>query len=1103
MSSTYSYTVSPASLHDHLENRGAEPHHTDPRITNHDHSVAPVDSQQLLPPYSSHLQSNSASPTGNSNTPAESVSTVSIYQPSDFSSDFDDPFFGVNFNDPEGGTPAFLDDSTSLATDALPSWNPGYTTNVYGQSDPPSPRDPVLVDPSASAPQLTPDTNGESWSSDDSLAPVALAMASPRVMVSVWGKDGEDPVHTVERSFALGTNSQRNMLLSTDDALSVETVQGSLPSVSRDTGGDWISDPAIGQRGLAPEKRHSGETSSVNDLASARQVAEKNQEVDAWVTGAAEQTRDLSAGTSSDSSNLPVNAPAIGDDNVPGREIPLGHTTENRTVPGQVYYNADFNGGEQTGGPTGGITQNDLDVLPARNWGDAPMMYPITHIDSARNQPESSQAAIERFQRMCQDNESVISHAATWGTRRRSLPSVIDAEGILGGSIFKKLSIRGDTSSHRPSISQKLSSLVRRPSTSQMLKRKGSNPEEVAYDESDPANRRESRDSLAPPSRSSSWGIKQKQMPSLNTALVGIATGAAAIGTSHARRGSIGATSVNSPKSPFGLAPVKKTLRRPRSRTEIPKTETSMPTIIGMLKRAGGPPVAQLAKTQPTQDQDDDDDDDDDGFDDSDMKAESNKLEEIIPNFEGFQQHILRLNPTLATVNGYLVDRIAHQMVVRFKTLQNQKIKHLRVAHSGKCMSGALCIEQGGAAVPLDNRGDTRGVDPLSARPDSSDGDTTPLEGGINAESFPTGIPIPPTIMLPAEFECQLCFNSRKFVKPSDWTKHVHEDVQPFTCTWDRCRDPKMFKRKADWVRHENEGHRHLEWWTCDVEDCRHTCYRRDNFLQHLVREHKFVEPKVKTKAAVKKAGGMDPTWQKVERCHVETPSRPQDEPCKFCGKTFPTWKKLTVHLAKHMENISLPVLRLVFAKDLDEDTIISPVQDPPPRSFGSLPVPMKQEPQVYSPGRPHALSNPSPVDFSPQNPFGFHNMTHNQMQPQYYNQHQQNTQFNAMSHGNSVGGLMMPQVTRGFPPQQQYHTMPVTTTPPYGQTTNSYMPMDGQMEPFPAFNNPLGLQDPSQLSYDTLANPPVSNVEQYSNHGSVSPYSHSPNQGHHGFYNQ
>jgi hypothetical protein len=64
-----------------------------------------------------------------------------------------------------------------------------------------------------------------------------------------------------------------------------------------------------------------------------------------------------------------------------------------------------------------------------------------------------------------------------------------------------------------------------------------------------------------------------------------------------------------------------------------------------------------------------------------------------------------------------------------------------------------------------------------------------------------------------------------------------------------------------------------------------------------------------------------------VEECHHEATSRPQDEPCKFCGKSFPTWKKLTVHLAKHMEHISLPIIRLVEAKIVDSNTIISPVE--------------------------------------------------------------------------------------------------------------------------------------------------------------------------------
>lgn len=72
-----------------------------------------------------------------------------------------------------------------------------------------------------------------------------------------------------------------------------------------------------------------------------------------------------------------------------------------------------------------------------------------------------------------------------------------------------------------------------------------------------------------------------------------------------------------------------------------------------------------------------------------------------------------------------------------------------------------------------------------------------------------------------------------------------------------------------------------------------------------------------------------------VEQCHHETQNRPQDEPCKFCGKQFPTWKKLTVHLAKHMEHIALPVLALVMAKEVNDATRMP--SDNPPDRFGSF----------------------------------------------------------------------------------------------------------------------------------------------------------------------
>lgn len=301
-------------------------------------------------------------------------------------------------------------------------------------------------------------------------------------------------------------------------------------------------------------------------------------------------------------------------------------------------------------------------------------------------------------------------------------------------------------------------------------------------------------------------------------------------------------------------------------------------------------------------------------------------------------------------------------------------------------------------------------------------------------------------------------------------------------------------------MAHPDSIRQHLEWWTCDVEDCRHTCYRRDNFLQHLVREHKFPEPKVKTKAAIKRAGAQDPTWQKVEQCHAETTAKPQDEPCRFCGKTLPTWKKLTVHLAKHMETMSLPILRLVARKQLDADTIISPVQEPPPRTF----PPVKSEPQYFntspnpdqSPGMTHqpgtlAYPNTQQAAYTYNPSSAFSSFYDTPMAPQ------QPSAMNLGLHQAGIGG--------GFQGQAGYQNLPVSSGSSYVGAPQ-YMSMPQQMEPFPAYMNPLGLQDASgNQIYDATGLDPtnVGDQEQYSHQSSLSPYTRSPHQGRGGFFHQ
>ncbi|KAK2032568.1 C2H2 finger domain-containing protein [Colletotrichum zoysiae] len=1144
---TSTYAVPPASFHDGQagEPGNSSPPNSSQRLLN----ATPFGRNHLSP--SSHFQGSSLSPNSGA-TPAESVSNFSQYQSSDYS-DIDDaldPFFGVSFNSTEAGTPSFLDPSArtdsfgqttisqafsssqprSKAPEAntypltpdqasLHTTSPGCDGSATARSVPGrmptsiSPRElqkpfqphPISTFAMQPVPQLTPKTSGSGRSSEDSAvpSPVITTAQSPRVTVSMWGRDASEPVQSIERTF-------------TPDDESSPTAHGDIGSV-----GDLVStqEPAaagspgtrssITRHGLDPDNRPSTEIPSLKENEARKKIEKKILEVDQWLSHSLNDAP-IEA-PPSQAANLHTSPElTAGQDN-----IPFDDRTENRHKPGQTYFTA--RGGE--------MTATDLHIMHSnRVWGDSPLIHPISGPGAETYQPESSQAAIARFRQMC-DNQSIVSKAATWGTRRRSLPSVIDMdmENVTSGSLLKKLSISRGDNGRRPSISilKDLRGLVSR-SSSQRLKRSNSTyDDDNIKSEPSPPEKRESLPNLLPSSRTGSWSKPKTPTPSINTALVSMGSRVASIGTTHARNGSIGGATVTSPKSPlspFSGLQVKNTLRRPRSKSDLPKASAAEThsNLVGMWRKTGGPPVAVLAKGNSSNvDVDDDDEDEDEPCEDGEMNTDSSKLiEGVSPNFAGFQQHVLRLNPDLATSNNYLVDRIAHQQVVRYKSLLNAKVKHLGLGPD--CPCGAFCLAGGGRTVLLDQRGDSRDLDPLSTGHDFGEGDSTPVEGAITKDSFPRDIPMPPTQSLPAEFECQLCFTLKKPKKPSDWTKHVHEDVQPFTCTWERCREPKIFKRKADWVRHENEGHRHLEWWTCDVEDCRHTCYRRDNFLQHLVREHKFIEPKNKTKASIKKAGAVDPTWQKVEQCRHETSKKPQEEPCRFCGRQFPTWKKLTVHLAKHMEHVSLPILRLVAAKELEPDTIISPVQDPPPRAPFSAREPLdeafvKRE-QTRAPNfappsayQPQGMMMPNGNGaYHGANQFGYAGATGNpQFQDYMYSSQFPSDQPMAQD---LMGMSPANQGAQGF--NQQYHNANGMAMPSssYMGTQPQYMPAAQDTEPFPSLDhNALGLHQPDVMSvpmgYDGLVGPSNLNENHYTSQGSISPYSHSPLPDGLGFY--
>ena len=660
----------------------------------------------------------------------------------------------------------------------------------------------------------------------------------------------------------------------------------------------------------------------------------------------------------------------------------------------------------------------EASLYRAKMWQDP--IYDSTD-PGVKMQPATSNEAMHRYEQRSRELDN-LSRAATWGTRRLS-------ESDIAG-LFHRLSFTpkdGTAPKEKPerrgTFLEQAAAKLRPKRSGSMLKRKESDtPRPVARPTALEHSKKDSSSSLGLPTpikRISSLNKKPKS-PRIDTgsAVAGIAS-MAALGAGAA--GPTSATATSPPGTPW--AAVKNTIKRTRSRSDLhPPSPTS--NLGGLWTKQGGPPMPALAAPskedlapQPVARAEEPEDEDDEIIEDKGVSIDfSIRTDPIIPTLDGFRHNVKQLNPRLPP---YMVERISQEQLRRFKKLMEFKVKHVQVISNKKCPSGKNCTSLGGEPSYLPSKSSTKepelshtGFSVAGLAP--SDDDTNALSDGIvTPAQFPSGVPMPPVKRLPAEFECSLCFKVKKFQKPSDWSKHVHEDVQPFTCTFVNCTEPKSFKRKADWVRHENERHRQLEWWLCNIQDCTHRCYRKDNFVQHLVREHKLPEPKLKTMKASKPAvrgpsaqkarrqmeeqseelpEEIDQVWRLVEQCRHETPKNPKDEACKFCGNVCNSWKKLTVHLAKHMEQISMPVLNIVDQMHVTPDTIISPIE----RSSQQP----SMSPSVTSPF-PHASASAreAPYAYGPSHLPG--NFTQVQSPSAYYpGMHQTLMMSNLQRHG-------------------------------------------------------------------------------------------------------
>jgi hypothetical protein len=432
--------------------------------------ITPADSEYLSPNYThtqglspSYSQTPGLSPYpqihgdhsyGIPSTPTATIGTPSAYQPSERGSDHDDPFFGINFEDHEPGSrrqsrdslaPPSRSSSWGIKHKQMPSLNTAIVDFPTGFSTPVntrarsgslnttslnSPQSPfglspfkmrprtksdlhIVSNPSPDMPwksggpsgaptpnsfaEIAPGIEGSNWSN-------AEIVASPRVTVSFWGRDDKA---TIPAAAASDRGSAPQKIERSPETVDIGNIR-------------WP--PNFGK--LASLCAHDGGKEYVNPRAI---NAYKVRAIASWICDV-ETSFDLPALFNTHPER--PHSSELDNDNIPTASIEMGYRTTNCPTPGQFYY-------ATQGGKITHLDMQFMRELP--HWNDPPTLPDISSVDPPhRYQPECSQAAIEKFEILARDNDSVVSDAASWGTRRFSQSSILDEAEFQTGNFLRR-----------------------------------------------------------------------------------------------------------------------------------------------------------------------------------------------------------------------------------------------------------------------------------------------------------------------------------------------------------------------------------------------------------------------------------------------------------------------------------------------------------------------------------------------------------------------------------------------------------------------------------------------------------------------------------------
>ena len=158
-------------------------------------------------------------------------------------------------------------------------------------------------------------------------------------------------------------------------------------------------------------------------------------------------------------------------------------------------------------------------------------------------------------------------------------------------------------------------------------------------------------------------------------------------------------------------------------------------------------------------------------------------------------------------------------------------------------------------------------------------------------------IPKPPMLLRPGSaFECPFCGQEIMFgvqvTSNDDWALHVFMDIEPYQCTFDNClRADKTFGIQEEWFQHELSNHRLCKVWVC--QSCNYEAGEKEDIELHLSTKHKDII-------------SGDNLSTVASLCERYSEKALSEQSCPFCGLSKLPPEGLKLHIADHLEQLSL-----------------------------------------------------------------------------------------------------------------------------------------------------------------------------------------------------